>query len=69
MKELANLAGIQTNLTTYVARHTFATVLKRSGVSTSIISDMLGHENETITQTYLDSVENEQMYEALQKLG
>ena len=30
LKELAKLAGIEIHLTTYVARHTYATVLKRS---------------------------------------
>ncbi|WP_337043905.1 tyrosine-type recombinase/integrase [Emticicia sp. 17c] len=64
LKELATLAKIETNLTTYVARHTFATVLKRSGVSTSLISEMMGHDSEAITQVYLDSFENKQIYEA-----
>jgi site-specific recombinase XerD len=64
LKKIAELAGIEVNLTTYVARHTFATVLKRTGVSTSKISEMLGHENESITQTYLAEFENDELYEA-----
>ena len=55
-------------LTTYVARHSFATVLKRSGVSTSIISESLGHSSEKITQIYLDSFENSQIDEAMRHL-
>lgn len=55
-------------LTTYVARHSFATVLKRSGVSTSIISESLGHSSEKITQIYLDSFENSQIDAAMQNL-
>ena len=55
-------------LTTYVARHSFATVLKRSGVSTSIISESLGHSSEKITQIYLDSFENSQIDAAMQHL-
>lgn len=55
-------------LTTYVARHSFATVLKRSGVSTSIISESLGHSSEKITQIYLDSFENSQIDEAMKNL-
>jgi len=31
------------NGTTYVVRHTFSTVLKRSGVSTEFIQESLGH--------------------------
>lgn len=55
-------------LTTYVARHSFATVLKRAGVSTSIISETLGHSSEKITQTYLDSFEKSQIDEAMTHL-
>lgn len=55
-------------LTTYVARHSFATVLKRAGVSTSIISESLGHSSEKITQVYLDSFDKEQMNTAMQAL-
>ena len=31
------------NITTYTARHSYATVLKRSGVNISYISESLGH--------------------------
>lgn len=55
-------------LTTYMARHSFATVLKRAGVSTSIISESLGHSSEKITQVYLDSFDKEQMNTAMQAL-
>jgi site-specific recombinase XerD len=43
MKVIGAALEIETPITTYVARHTYATVLKRSGVSTSIISNALGH--------------------------
>ena len=43
----------------YSARHSFATVLKRSGVSTEYISEALGHSNLATTQSYLDSFEDE----------
>lgn len=55
-------------LTTYVARHSFATVLKRSGVNTAIISESLGHSSEKVTQIYLDSFENSQIDEAMKNL-
>lgn len=60
--------GLEIPLTTYVARHTFATVLKRSGVSTAIISETMGHKTETITQVYLKSFENEIIDEAVKNL-
>lgn len=56
-------------LTTYVARHSFATVLKRAGVSTAIISETLGHSSERITQVYLDSFEKSQIDKALSHLN
>lgn len=39
---------------------------ERSGVSTSIISESLGHSSEKITQIYLDSFENSQIDAAMQ---
>ena len=56
------------DLTTYVARHSFATVLKRSGVNTSIICEAMGHSSEKVTQIYLDSFENEQVDAAMSNL-
>ena len=60
--------SIPIDLTTYVARHSYATVLKRSGVSTAIISESLGHSSEKVTQIYLDSFENSQIDEAMKNL-
>lgn len=68
LKILAERAGIDENVTTYVARHTFATTLKRSGVSVSMISELMGHDSEKTTQIYLDSFEREDLYEATKNL-
>ena len=38
-------------------RHSYATVLKRSGVNIAYISESLGHSNITITENYLASFE------------
>ena len=67
LKKLGKEFGID-NLTTYVARHTFVTVLKRSGVNIAIISESLGHSDLSTTQIYLDSFENDQIDEAMQNL-
>lgn len=64
----SHLLGLKTILTTYVARHTFATVLKRSGVNIAIISESLGHSDLSTTQIYLDSFENSQIDEAMKNL-
>lgn len=68
LKLIGQELGLPIKLTTYVARHSFATVLKRAGVSTSIISESLGHSSEKITQIYLDSFENSQIDEAFSHL-
>lgn len=46
-------------ITTYVARHTYATVLRNEGVPISIISPMLGHSSVTTTEIYLADLESE----------
>lgn len=52
---------IPQHITTYSARHSFATVLKRSGANISMISDLLGHSDLSVTQNYLDSFEDDQI--------
>lgn len=59
---------INLELTTYVARHSFATVLKNSGVNIALISEALGHSELSTTQIYLDSFENTQFNEAMKHL-
>lgn len=68
LKRIGKELEIPIDLTTYVSRHSYATVLKRSGVSTSIISESLGHSSEKVTQYYLDSFENSQIDEAMKNL-
>ena len=68
LKQIGKELNLPISLTTYVARHSFATVLKKAGVSTSIISETLGHSSEKITQIYLDSFDNEQIDKAMDNL-
>ena len=68
LKEIGKKLKLPIPLTTYVARHSYATVLKRAGVSTSIISESLGHGSEKITQVYLDSFDNSQINDAMKNL-
>lgn len=68
LKLLAAQVGVETNITTYVARHSFASVLKKSGVNISLISEVLGHSDITTTQIYLDSFDDEQIDEAMKNL-
>lgn len=68
LKSIGEELNLPIDLTTYVARHSFATVLKRSGVNTSIICEAMGHSSEKVTQIYLDSFENEQVDAAMSNL-
>jgi integrase len=53
LKEIADLVGIDKNLTWYVARHTFATtVTLGNGVKMENVSAMLGHTTIKQTQHY-----------------
>lgn len=59
MKLIGGELGIG-NITTYTARHSFATVLKRSGANISYISESLGHTDQRTTEAYLASFEKEE---------
>lgn len=59
MSEVAERLGIN-HISTYTARHSFATVLKRSGANISYISESLGHQDLKTTENYLASFEREE---------
>ena len=68
LKKIGKELELPITLTTYVARHSHATILKKAGGATSIISESLGHSSEKVTQIYLDSFGNEQMDDAMKNL-
>lgn len=59
MKKIAANFGITSKTTTYAAPHSFETVLQRSGVSTSFISEASCRVNVITTQNYLAGFEDE----------
>lgn len=61
IQRISQKLEIPHHVTTYSARHSFATVLKRSGANISMISDLLGHSDLKVTQNYLDSFEDSQI--------
>ena len=61
LHKIADKLEIKEDVTTYVARHSFATVLKKSGVNIGIISQALGHKDIKTTQIYLSEFDNEQV--------
>ena len=64
LKKIARMAGIQTPLTLYVARHSWASIAKSKGVPISVISEGMGHESEATTQIYLASLDTSVIDEA-----
>lgn len=48
------------SISTYTARHSYATVLKRSGANIAYISESLGHSDLKTTENYLASFEKEE---------
>jgi integrase/recombinase XerD len=59
LNKIGKILKLQVPLTTYVSCHSWATIDKREGIPTAIISEGLGHETERTTQIYLDSFEND----------
>ena len=68
LQVIAEHLGIEEKITTYVARHSFATNLRDLDVSTSKIQHMMGHTSERTTQGYLDSFKNNELDDAAQLL-
>jgi len=68
LKEIGRLCNIEFDLTSYVARHSFATHLKHKNTPTDIISEALGHQNLNVTQTYLSRFGNEVIDNALESV-
>ena len=53
LKEIADLCGINKNLSTHSARHTFATtVTLGNNLNIKAISKMMGHTNTRMTENY-----------------
>lgn len=52
LKEIADICGINKNLTFHLARHSFATMSISKGVPIESVSRMLGHSNIKTTQIY-----------------
>jgi len=68
MSKVAAELGFDTKLGTYVARHSYSTILKRKGAPIELIMESLGHASITTTQKYLDDFEDDVKMEYAQKL-
>ncbi len=59
LKIIGKAVGIETPLTTYVARHSFATSLRIAGQDMAVISQAMGHADESTTRIYLQELGTE----------
>lgn len=58
LRRISSLLKLRKPLTTYVSRHSWATIAKRSRIPIAIISEGMGHESEHTTQIYLDTLDS-----------
>jgi len=56
LKRISDLLGLEKPLSSYVSRHTWATLVLRKGIPVEVISESMEHENETTTRIYLASL-------------
>lgn len=69
LKEIADVVGIDKNLTHHIARKTFATtVLLYNDVPMEIVSELLGHSKMSITQEHYGKVVQKKVSEHMQNL-
>ncbi len=58
LKAMAKEIKLEKDLTSYVARHSFATNLRQKNVDMRIIQEAMGHETQLQTMTYLDEIDD-----------
>lgn len=68
LKALAALAGVGGRLTSYVARHTWASLAYAGNVDLPVISQALGHADTQTTRIYISGIDDRRMEEANRKL-
>ena len=64
LKEIARMAGLSLPLSMYYSRHSWATIARGKDIPLSVISEALGHDSETTTQIYLDSIKSSEVDKA-----
>lgn len=64
LKDIARLAGLPLALSMYYTRHSWATIARGKAVPLAVISEALGHDSETTTQIYLDSIKSSEVDKA-----
>ena len=68
LKDIGRKIGLQFPLTTYVARHSWATIARNLDIPISVISESMGHTSEKTTRIYLDSISSKVIDRANQSI-
>ena len=68
LKKIGEMTGLKMPLTTYTARHTWASIARNMDISVSIISEGMGHKSIKTTQVYLSSIDVSRINEANRKI-
>jgi site-specific recombinase XerD len=68
LKIIGNQLHITFPLTTGIARHSYATILKNEGIGISLIKDGMGHSSSITTEGYLKSADTEIIKKMSEKL-
>ena len=64
LKVISKQLGLNRAITTYCARHTWATFAFRSNINPAVISQSMGHSSIKVTETYLKPFQQEIINEA-----
>ena len=71
MKKAAQETGVNCNIriSPHTCRHTFAHLQLKNGLDLYSLSRLMGHENVSITQRYLEGIKDDQVLKKAQKTG
>ena len=58
LRRLGEMVGTEAPLTSYSARHSWATIARDAAIPLSVISTGMGHTSERTTRIYLASLDN-----------
>lgn len=64
LKIIGNKLGLSATLTTYTARHAWASIARSKNVPLSVISEGMGHDSEATTRIYLASLDTAEIDKA-----
>lgn len=57
LKKIGKMLGLAISLTSYVARHSWASIAKSKNIPIATISEAMGHDSENTTRIYLASLD------------